>query len=92
MPAKIRLSGMTVAAALLVLLGSGCAEAPLQQPQKTDYMKTQVGTTNELSPLAPVGGCDVRKVGNKWACDLNGQTLIYKDADSLLEQKAVTKN
>ncbi|MFI5329590.1 MAG: hypothetical protein ACHQ2F_00935 [Desulfobaccales bacterium] len=79
---KIKLSRMAVAASLLLGLTSGCAssEAPLTQPPKTSYMKSAVGTQNELSPLAPSEARNVRKVGNQWLCDVNGRTMIYDDA------------
>ena len=78
----INLSRMAVAASLLLILTSGCAssEAPLTQPPKTSYMKSAVGTPDELSPLAPLEARNVRKVGNQWVCDVNGRTMIYNEA------------
>jgi hypothetical protein len=82
MHSKINLSGMAVAASLLFVLTSGCAssEAPLAQPAKTSYMQSAVGTSNEMSPLAPAEARNVRKVGNQWLCEVNGKTMIYSDA------------
>jgi len=78
----INLSRMAVAASLLLILTSGCAssEAPLTQPPKTSYMKSAVGTPDELSPLAPLEARNVRKVGKNWLCDLNGRVMIYNEA------------
>ena len=80
---KINLSGMAVAAALLLFIIGGCAssaDAPLTQPTKTEFMKSAVGTQNELSPVAPATARNMRKVGNNWLCDVNGKTMIYNDA------------
>ena len=79
---EINLSRMAVAASLLFVFTSGCAssEAPLTQPAPTGYMKSAVGTKDELSPLAPPEARNVRKVGNHWLCDVNGRTMIYNDA------------
>ncbi len=78
----VNLSRMAVAASLLLILTSGCAssEAPLTQPPKTSYMKSAVGTPDELSPLAPPEARNIRKVGNNWLCDVNGRTMIYNEA------------
>jgi hypothetical protein len=78
----IKLARMAVAAALLLVFTSGCAssEAPLTQPAPTSYMKSAVGTKDELSPLAPPEARNVRKVGNNWLCDVNGRTMIYDNA------------
>ncbi len=79
---KINLYGMAVAGSLLLFLTSGCAssEAPLVQPAKTSYMQSAVGTSNELSPLAPPEARNIRKVGPNWLCEVNGRTMIYSDA------------
>jgi hypothetical protein len=91
---KIRLAGMAVAASLLIILGSGCASSPatlppsqaqqsgvfIEQVPVTSYMRSQVGTPNELSPLAPAEARNVHKEGGQWTCELNGQVMIYNDA------------
>jgi hypothetical protein len=40
-----------------------------------------------LSPEAPVGGQNVRKVGNQWTCELNGRVMIYNAAASSWQPK-----
>jgi hypothetical protein len=101
MQIKIHLPGMTVVAAILLFLSSGCAsptvEQPsspgqqsvfqIQQPPMTNYMKSVVGTPDELSPIAPSAARNVRKVGNQWLCDFNGQVMIYNDAGARWEPK-----
>ncbi|MCX5893065.1 MAG: hypothetical protein NTW80_08870 [Deltaproteobacteria bacterium] len=79
---RINLSRIAVAASLFLVFTSGCAssEAPLTQPAKTSYMQSAVGTSNEMSPLAPGAARNVRKVGNQWLCEVNGRTMIYNDA------------
>ena len=83
---KIQL-GMALAAAMLLILASGCASSPEQlgQPAMTSQMKSAVGTPDELSPLAPPEAKNVRKVGNQWMCDMNGQVMRYNAATSLWE-------
>jgi len=81
---KIHLSRMAVVL-LLIISASGCASPPLEQPQSTSYMKRTVGTSDELSPQAPGGARNVRKVGNHWICDLNGQVMVYNDATARWE-------
>ena len=99
MQIKIHLSGMTVVASILIILAGGCAsssmETPppkaqssgiyIQQPPVTDYMRSQIGTPNELSPIAPSEARNVRKVGNQWMFDLNGQVWVFNDASSCWE-------
>jgi hypothetical protein len=101
MPAKIHGAGMAVAAALLIVLGSGCASSPVTPPSSsvpsaavpvenapmTDYMRSRVGTPEELSPLAPAEARNVRKHGNRWICDLHGQTMVFNDAASRWEPR-----
>jgi len=88
MQRKIHLSGMAVAAALLLLFGGGCASsATLEQPAPTSQMKSAVGTSNELSPLAPAEAKNVRRVGNQWMCDMNGQAMVYNGASAKWEPK-----
>jgi hypothetical protein len=91
---KIHFSVMAVVAAMWLILASGCASssgepsvspAPsaassLQQPPMTSYMRSQVGTPNELSPIAPPEARNVRKVGDHWMCDINGRSMIFNDA------------
>lgn len=99
MQVKIHLSRMAVVASMLIILGSGCASSPVELPSSqvqqsgifveqvpiTSYMRSQVGTPNELSPLAPSQGRNVRKVGNHWVCDVNGQALVFNGATSCWE-------
>ena len=59
MHVKIHLAWMAVVVALLIMLGSGFAAPPIEQPPKTRYMQSTVGTPDELSPLAPA---EARKV------------------------------
>jgi hypothetical protein len=57
----------------------------IKQDPMTSYMQSQVGTPNELSPLAPPEARNVQKVGNRWTCDLNGQAMIFNDAAACWE-------
>jgi hypothetical protein len=96
MRVKEILSGIVRLVPLLIILGSGCASAPvapspsqgqqsgvfIEQVPITGYMRSQVGTPNELSPLAPAEARNIRKVGNLWCCDLNGQAMIFNSATS----------
>lgn len=88
MQIKIRLAGMAVVASLLIILGSGCAPAPVVQPKPTSYMQSAVGTADEICPLVPGEASNVRKVGNRWTCEMNGQTMIYNDAAARWEPQA----
>ena len=83
---KIQL-GMALAAAMLLILASGCASSPEQlgQPSMTSHMKSAVGTPDEMSPLAPPEAKNVRKVGNQWRCEVKGQDMSYNAATSLWE-------
>jgi hypothetical protein len=99
MQVKIQLSGIMVVAAILLILSSGCASPPVEQPSSpgqqsifqieqppmTNYMKSVVGTPDELSPIAPAEAINVRKVGNQWMCDFNGQVMVYNDASTRWE-------
>jgi hypothetical protein len=87
MQLKINFAGMTVAA-LLIMSGHGLAAPPIEQPPMTSYMRSQVGTPDELSPLAPAEARNVHKEGSQWLCELNGQVMIYNDAASRWEPKA----
>ena len=96
---KIYYSVMAVVAAMWLILASGCASsavesssspAPsaastLQQRPMTSYMRSQVGTPNELSPIAPPEARNVRKVGDHWMCDINGRGMIFNDASACWE-------
>jgi uncharacterized lipoprotein len=80
---KIRLVGMAVAASLLIILGSGCASSSgYKNPDVETTKQRTMGTSDELSPLAPVGATNVKRVGNQWTCEQNGRTMIYNDAAS----------
>ncbi len=85
-------SVLAAAASMLLLWASGCAssssslpsssssvEQPAQLPM-TDYMRSKVGSPEELSPIAPAEARNVRKVGNQWLYDLNGQVWVYNEA------------
>jgi hypothetical protein len=99
MQAKIHLAGIALVASMWIILGSGCASSPVEpssskvppsgivikQDPMTSYMQSQVGTSNELSPLAPPEARKVQKVGNHWTCELNGQAMIFNGATSCWE-------
>jgi hypothetical protein len=99
MQIKIHLSGIAVVASMLIILASGCASPAvepassktpaaviaIEQPPMTSYMRSQIGTPNELSPLAPAEARNVRKDGNRWRCDLHGQGLVFNEASSCWE-------
>ena len=88
MQMKIHLSGMAVVATMLMILAGGCASSStLVQPAETSHMKSAVGTSDELSPLAPAEAKNVRKVGNQWMCDMNGQVMVYNGATGKWEPK-----
>jgi hypothetical protein len=57
----------------------------IKQDPMTSYMQSQVGTPNELSPLAPAEATNIKKVGSRWTCDLNGRAMIFNDAASCWE-------
>ena len=88
MHVKNRLAGLAVAGLLLLILGSGCASSSgYKNPDVEATTQRTQGTPDELSPLAPVGGQKVRKVGNQWTCEQNGRVMIYNDAASRWEPK-----
>lgn len=62
--------------------GAPAGAVKVEQAPITPYMRSQVGTPNELSPLAPAKARNVRKVGDKWLCDLNGQTMVFDSPSS----------
>ncbi len=92
---------IALAASLLIISTSGCASTPvapasspapagairLEQPAMTDYMRSRVGTPDELSPLAPAEARNVHKVGNQWVCELNGQTMVFDGANWVPQSK-----
>jgi hypothetical protein len=79
------LAGLVVVAVLWGTGGSGLAAPPIEQPPMTSYMRSQVGTPDELSPLAPAEAKNVQKVGSQWTCEINGQPLVYNEASSRWE-------
>jgi hypothetical protein len=85
---KIRIGGLAVVVSLLAILASGCASSPVAQPKPTSYMQSAVGTPDEMCPLVPGEARHVRKVGNRWTCEMNGRTMIYNDAASRWEPQA----
>ncbi len=85
MQVKIRLAVMAAAASLLLTLAGGCGPRQLEQPKPTGYMQSKVGTSDELGPMAPGEATNIRKVGNKWTCELHGQTMVYNEATSRWE-------
>ena len=87
MHGKTYLGWMAGVVALLLMGGSGLAAPPIQQPPKTSYMQSTVGTPDELSPLAPAEARKVRKIGNQWTCEINGQPMVYNEAASRWEPK-----
>ena len=60
----------------------------VEQVPITSYMRSQEGTPNELSPLAPASGRNVRKVGNQWLCDVHGQVMVFNSASSCWEAQS----
>ncbi len=74
-----------VAVVLLLTLGHGLAAPPIEQAPMTSYMRSVVGTPDELSPLAPAEAKNVTKVGDHWTCEINGQPMVYNDASSRWE-------
>ncbi|MGA8571549.1 MAG: hypothetical protein ACLP7A_12855 [Desulfobaccales bacterium] len=87
MKSKILLSEMALAASMLLLLAGGCASSSSGEPPMTSQMRGAVGTANEMSPVAPAEARNVRKVGNQWLCEVNGQTMVYNDASGNWEPK-----
>jgi len=85
---KIQLAWMAVVVALLLNVGSGFAATQIEQPPKTSYMRNTVGTPDELSPLAPAEARKVRKVGNQWTCEINGQPMVYNEAATRWEPQS----
>ena len=88
MPLKRYLAWMAGLAALLLVGGSGSAAPPIEQPPRTSYMQSKVGTPEELSPIAPGEAKKVCKVGDQWTCEINGQPMVYNEAASRWEPKS----
>ncbi len=88
---KRHLARMAVVGLLASLAASGCAASSpasspvLEQPVMTSHMKSVVGTPDELSPLAPPEARKIRKVGNQWLCEINGQAMVFNDATARWE-------
>jgi hypothetical protein len=87
MRVKLYLAGMVGGVALLLMAGNAFAAPPIAQPPKTPYMQSQVGTPDELSPIAPAEAKKMCKVGNQWTCEINGQPMVYNEAASRWEPK-----
>ena len=85
---KIHLAFLAGLVALLMGLGSGFAAPQIEQSPMTPYMRSAVGTTDELSPLAPAEARKVKKVGDRWTCEINGQPMVYNDAASRWEPQS----
>ena len=97
-----RLARIAVIALLLIFWGSGCASSGgeqaspkaqatsagihVEQVPITSYMRSQVGTPNELSPLAPAQARNIRKVGGQWLCDLDGQVYVFDGVSNWVPQ------
>ncbi|MFA5111730.1 MAG: hypothetical protein WC443_10020 [Desulfobaccales bacterium] len=79
MPLKLQRLGISAALALFLMGGNGWAAPPLEQPPLTNYMRSVVGTPDELSPLAPAEATKVRKVENRWTCEIQGQPMVYNE-------------
>ncbi len=96
---KLQLFGRAAVALLLLILVCGCASSPVapaspqvqpgaiysEQVPITDYMRSQVGTPNELSPIAPAEARNIHKVGDHWYCEINGQARVFNPATSCWE-------
>jgi len=87
MPVKRYPAWMAGLAALLLMGGSGFAAPPIEQPPRTSYMQSRVGTPEELSPIAPAEAQKVCKAGGQWTCEINGQPMVYNEAASRWEPK-----
>jgi hypothetical protein len=90
MHVKIHLALLAVVVGLLAGLGSGLAAPQIEQLPMTPYMRSAVGTPDELSPLAPAEARKVKKVGDRWTCEINGQPMVYNDATSRWEPQSET--
>ncbi len=81
------LSGLAIASLMFMILAVGCGSSsqPLQQPSMTSHMKSAVGPSDELSPMAPPEAKNIRKVGNQWQCEINGKEMRYNPATAQWE-------
>jgi hypothetical protein len=80
MSRKFYLAGMAVVASLLIMWGIGCAPSSgYKNPDVETTKQRTMGTPDELSPLAPPGATNVKKVGNQWTCEQNGRVMIYNE-------------
>ena len=84
---KNNLAGLAVATSLFIVMASGCTSSSTAQQPPTGYMRSAVGTPNELSPMAPGNARNLRKVGDHWVCEVNGRTMVYNSAASCWEAK-----
>ena len=87
MPVKIYIVFIAGLMTLLLMGVDVFAAPPIEQPPKTSYMQSRVGTPDELSPVAPAEARKVCKVGNQWTCEINGQPMVYNEAASRWEPK-----
>jgi hypothetical protein len=88
MKGKKYLARTAMAAALVIGLGGGCAPASgYKNPEVEATDQRTRGTVDELSPLAPAGASNVKRVGNQWTCMQNGRMMIYDDAASCWKPK-----
>jgi hypothetical protein len=86
MPSKIYHAGMAVLLSLVIMGGIGCASSSGYKNPDVEMTKQRTkGTPDELSPPAPPGACQVKRVGNRWTCELNGRVMVYNDAASKWE-------
>jgi len=83
--ARTYLAGMAGLMAMWLMGATAFAAPPIEQPPKTPYMQSTVGTPDELSPIAPAEAKKVCKVGNRWTCEINGQPMVYNEATSRWE-------
>ncbi|MCK9374949.1 MAG: hypothetical protein M0P73_02240 [Syntrophobacterales bacterium] len=93
MPLKMHRLGLS-AALMFLMWGNSWAAPPLEQPPMTNYMRSVVGTRDELSPLVPAEATKVKKIGNQWTCEIKGQPMVYNEAAARWEpqpQKPQTK-
>ncbi len=84
MKAKVHFAGMALATAMLVVWAGSCSSSS-EQPPLTSHMQSAVGTPDEISPTAPAAARNVRKVGNQWRCDMNGQAMVYNSVSGKWE-------
>ena len=87
MHVKIHLAFLAGFVALLIRWEVDLPHPQIEQSPKTPYMRSAVGTPDELSPLAPAEARKVKKVGDQWTCEINGQPMVYNDAASRWEPK-----